>query len=232
MMKRVAALCLCLCLMMCAGVGSAGTEDDEELHLFLDIPFGSSKEDVIQLVRENGDLKLVEGEKVLGLKSTELIPEPGQKVYVDGEEAKVSFTISAGSGLFMVKITIDKSADFEDLKTCYDKMQKHFFLLYGEPKSGKLVITGEGENEEYKFPRGDKNNIDYETVNHAMLNNKKAMVSTVWGNVQLNMYTSDYGKDKFVVIWFTPHMGKSNGFGEDYPDYRDYLATRDVKISL
>lgn len=220
MMKRIAALCLCLCLISMGAacetpeitpqivpddgplidVEYATPEpeitEEEELYLFLNIPFGSTKEEVIRLAKANGGVEL--GKESGGWREGDvrLAPSEGQIVRIS--EKKVSIWLNADEERGLYSVCILANYFYDSIQELLDELPDALKLLerfeesFGEDaneKSIRWMTTNDGKKRKYPAVEGTQD-LDGNIIRNELEQNLGVTLDYYWNNVRGTMNLS------------------------------------------
>lgn len=259
MRKRIAALFLCLGLTAAGaaceakGIDPRAAPDDgppsaeyvtidpqtgerieEGLHLFLNIPFGSTKDEVIKLAKENANLDLAESlVKDLILSN--------QEAKVEGHEAFLRFDMEKDR-LMNVDIRYESYTGTK-LKDDYEKLTRQFSDVfdaltrkYGTMQYGEMGVQYDGDILLFRYPfTSEKDRTDWTLVEKAIEGSSYFHLNCEWDNVNLNMLMLQRN-GIFSAGNSIHYVGKYVYRNPDdllrLMDYDDYLNTRKIEIKL
>lgn len=183
-MKRTFSLLLALLLSFSACVaglaeGQPEPQDQPELHLFLDIPFGVSVEDCAERIREEtglvGEYNTVRQYNVKG------IPYLGYALdlQADPNTERITFT----NGHLIAKPEVFQEQFEQDVHQFVD-MERSLTALYGEPDKRYFYIEGNIPPTPLMFPSGTWDAEEMIAVQEA---EGRLYAFSVWNNVLLEL---------------------------------------------
>lgn len=259
MRKRIAALFFCFCLTAAGaaceakGIDPRAVPDDgpsdadyyttidpqtgerieEGLHLFLDIPFGSTRDEVIRLAKENASLDLSEIKK--GVLSCE-----NQTIKVDGHDAVVLFYLKDDS-LDSVKIlfNFDGKQKFNDTYEngvrFFCDMETKLIKKYGAVNWGGFQVFDDAGYKIYQYPfidgiDGDSVRVLKEAIERSTSITISFGIDNVGVSLSVTQINGKYTVD--ATIYYFGYESDDVGFDMDLPNYNDYLNSREVELTL
>ena len=205
-MKKTTSVLLALCLTLVLALPALAVN-----HELLDIPFGSSQEEITEAMAAKTGVTPDEPDPTLDYDA--LTFGRTQPLVIFGHEAIARpYIKDDGDGLMEWHIrfqtgsktrenpTEEELAEVVDeIIALFDDLSAEIQALYGPPTYGDLFV-----NKTYDFPIVG-GQLDRETVRHAFMENESALLTTITDNIYLRINIENYGGlamlDTVVTFW-------------------------------